>query len=560
MREIENEINERRCEPGRKSGIPLTNFRGIELRDFSAEIARLALIIAEYQCDVVYRGQKEALQEFLPLDTDNWITCGNALTLDWLTICPPTGTGVRFHADDLFRSPLDQPEIDFQNEGGETYICGNPPYLGSTWQSKSQKQEIKEIVKARISSPGFLDYVTGWFLKAADWISLFGGKAAFVSTNSICQGQMVPLLWPTILRSGLEICFAHTSFQWSNLASHNAGVTVVIVGIAQVSSDPKLLFETAQDGEVSVRSDRAISPYLTLGTATIVSKSRIPVSDVALMEFGNKPSDGGHLLLEKNELEQFGLDEAQRTRFIRKIYGSSDFINGRDRYCIWIEDDHHAEAMSIPQIAERVEEVRKLRLASRDKGANALSKRAHQLKLMRIGKKHTIVVPSVSSERRQYLPVGLIDNNATLTNLAFGLYDAPLWNMALIASRLHLVWIASVCGKLETRYRYSNTMGWNTFPVPRLTEKNKADLTRSAESILLAREEAFPAPISELYEPDKMPANLRCAHDQNDETLERIYIGRRFKNDTERLDKLFELYSKQAALSSSTTRAKRGAS
>lgn len=166
---------------------------------------------------------------------------------------------------------------------------------------------------------------------------------------------------------------------------------------------------------------------------------------------------------------------------------------------------------------------------------------------MRIGRTHTVVVPSVSSERRPYLPVGLVDRSVTLTNLAFGLYDAPLWNMALVASRLHLVWIGTVCGKLKTDYRYSNTLGWNTFPVPTLTEQNKADLTRCAEDILLAREAHFPATIADLYDPETMPANLREVHERNDETLERIYIGRRFKNDTERLEKLFELYTKMTA-------------
>ena len=202
----------------------------------------------------------------------------------------------------------------------------------------------------------------------------------------------------------------------------------------------------------------------------------------------------------------------------------------------------------IPLLKERIEAVRKVRLSSRDKGARTiLARRPHQLKLMRIGKSHSIVVPSVSSERREYLPAGVVNERTTLTNLAFALYDAPLWNMALIASRLHLVWIATVCGKLETRYRYSNTLGWNTFPVPPLTEKNKADLTACAEGILLAREAHFPATIAELYDPEKMPENLRAAHDRNDETLERIYIGRRFRNDTERLEKLFEMYTKMTA-------------
>ncbi|WP_439395403.1 class I SAM-dependent DNA methyltransferase [Bradyrhizobium sp. PMVTL-01] len=548
MRAIETEINKRRKDQGRKSDIPLTNFRGIELRDFPAEIARLALIIAEYQCDVLYRGQKEALQDFLPLDAENWITSGNALRLDWLSICPPTGTGVKHHADDLFHSPLDQAQIDFENEGGETYVCGNPPYLGNTWQSAEQKAEIRDVVNGRTSSAGFLDYVSGWFIKAADYIKRAGGVAAFVSTNSICQGQTIPILWPIVYSTGCDILFAYTSFKWSNLASYNAGVTVAVVGIGTSSNAPRRLYEHQDDGSVVLREGVSITPYLSIGSRVIVEKRDTPLSELAVMEFGNKPSDGGHLLLTLDELESLGLSEQQHERFIRRIYGSQDFINGGLRFCLWIDDEHLAEAEAIPALKERIEAVRALRLASPDKGASTiLSKRPHQLKLMRIGKTRTIVVPSVSSERRPYLPTGIVDEQTTLTNLAFGLYDAPLWNLSLIASRLHLVWIATVCGKLKTDYRYSNTLGWNTFPVPALTEKNKADLTRCADDILLAREAHFPATIADLYDPDSMPADLREAHERNDEVLERIYIGRRFRNDTERLEKLFDFYTKSVA-------------
>lgn len=236
MREIEHTINEKRGEAGRKSEIPLTNFRGIELRDFSAEIARLALIIAEYQCNVRYLGQMEALAEFLPLSAQNWITCGNALRLDWLSVCPPTGTAVKLAADDLFETPLEQSEIGFENEGGETYICGNPPYLGSTWQSAEQKADLQGIFAHRCKNWKSLDYVAGWFIKATDYIRYHPACAsAFVATNSICQGQQVPILWPLIFADGLYIHFAHTSFKWANLASYNAGVTVVIVGLSKVN-------------------------------------------------------------------------------------------------------------------------------------------------------------------------------------------------------------------------------------------------------------------------------------------------------------------------------------
>ncbi len=216
MRAVEAEINRRRGEPDRRSDIPLTNFRGIELRDFPAEIARLALIIAEYQCDVLYRGQKEALQDFLPLDTENWIVCGNALRLDWLSICPPTGTGVKLQADDLFGTPLEQAQIDFENEGGETYICGNPPYRGFTFQTEIQKSDVKIVFAHRTNKWKSLDYVSCWLMKTVEYGERTKISAAYVTTNSVCQGEHVPFLWPLILSSG---------FRLSSRARHSDGQT-----------------------------------------------------------------------------------------------------------------------------------------------------------------------------------------------------------------------------------------------------------------------------------------------------------------------------------------------
>lgn len=547
LRAIEAEINRRRGEADIKSRIELTNFRGIEIRDFSCEIARLALIIAEYQCDVIYRGHELALLEFLPLEAANWITCGNALRLDWLRICPPTGKEVTIQEDDLFPETRDQAEIDFRNEGGETYICGNPPYLGSTWQSKEQKSDLKTIFEGRTNTWKSLDYVAGWFMKAADYGTRTESAAAFVSTNSICQGQQVPILWPLIFETGHEITFAHTSFKWANLASHNAGVTVAIIGISRNVPQIRSLYALDEAKVTVCRKVGQINAYLVAAPSVIVEKASKPLCGQAQMSFGNKPVDGGHLLLTTDEVEALGLTAEQRQRFIRRIYGSAEFIRGLQRYILWIEDRHLKEAESIPAILDRIEGVRKMRLSSRDKSANEMATRVHQMREMNWGRNLTLVIPRTSSESRPFLPCGLIDNLSRVTSEAFALYDAPLWNMALIASRIHLVWIATVCGKLETRYRYSNTLGWNTFPVPRLTETNKADLTRCAEDILLAREAHFPATIADLYDPEEMPDNLRAAHERNDEVLERIYIGRRFKNDTERLEKLFELYTKMTA-------------
>jgi hypothetical protein len=547
MREIEAEINRRRGETHLSTEIPLTNFRGIELRDFPAEIARLALVIAEYQSDVIYRGQKVALSEFLPLDAQNWITCGNALRLDWLSICPPTGTGVKLQADDLFSTPLDQAQIDFENEGGETYICGNPPYLGSTWQSDGQKSDLETIFGHRTKTWKSLDYVAGWFMKAADYGTKTTAVAAFVSTNSICQGQQVSFFWPLVFKAHHQIVFAHTSFKWANLASHNAGVTVVIVGISAHPGKLRRLFSVSDDGVVSVKEVEHINAYLVAGPNIIVHKAMTPLNGLGPMDFGNKADDGGHLTLLPSQVDALQLSEESRSKFIRQFYGSKEFITGQTRYCLWITDAELNIARQSPGIKQQIERVKQARLSSTDAYARSLASRSHQFKTPRIAQYGVIVTPRVSSENRPYLPVGIMSSLAVIGDRNFALYDAPLWNVAVIASRLHWVWIGTVCVRLEMRFSYSNTLGWNTFPLPPLTEKNKADLTRCAEDILLAREAHFPATIADLYDSETMPENLRHAHERNDEVLERIYIGRRFKNDTERLEKLFELYTKMTA-------------
>ncbi len=548
MRAIEAQINRRRGEGERKSDIPISNFRGIEIADFPAEIARLALVIAEYQCNVNYLGQREAVAEVLPLDKDNWITCANALHMDWSQICPPTGTGVRLVAEDLFRTPLNQSEIDFENEGGETYICGNPPYLGSTWQSAAQKADLKHVFQDRVKQWKSLDYVAGWFIKAADYMRTTPAASAFVTTNSLNQGQQAAILWPAIFAAGQEIDFAHTSFKWANLAKHNAGVTVAIVGLSNHPGPIRRLYSIGRDGETVRREAKSINAYLVAGPNVIVKKTSKPLNRLVDMVKGNQPTDAGNLLLTRQEVERLGLDPVQEARFVRPISGSREFIRGESRYCLWIEDADLEVARAIPSIRNRIEAVRQVRLDSKKKSTRTAASRAHRFgEVRQSGSETAIIVPSVSSESRAYLPVGYMPPGTVVSNLAFALFDAPLWHLALIASRLHLVWIGTVCGKLKTDFRYSNTLGWNTFPVPILTAKNRADLTVCAENILLAREAHFPEPIADLYAPGGMPDNLRAAHERNDEVLERIYIGRRFRNDTERLEKLFDLYTKMVA-------------
>jgi hypothetical protein len=543
MRMIEAEINRRRDEPDHKSEIPLTNFRGIELRDFPAEIARLALIIAEYQCDVLYRGQKEALRDFLPLDALNWITSGNALRLDWLSICPPTGTGVKHHADDLFHTPLDQPQIDFENEGGETYICGNPPYKGSKWQNDEQKADIANAWSKFPHLAKTTDFVSGWIARYLDFAKQVpDAVAAFVATNSVCQGQQASEIWPVVYQRGIEICFAHTPFKWSNLASHNAGVTVIIIGLGRQSNKPKRLYGDAN----LVRQCSVIGPYLVPDRADVVQKANKPIGPQSTMLFGNMPRDGGHLFLTSNEASELRQDEVV-CKYVKRFVGSEELINGKLRYCLWIEDADAENAKRNRLVSNKLARVTENRLQSPAGSTRDFAKLPHRfVQIAGMSRHSAIVVPRVSSENRDYLPVDFLTSDYIIGDRNFALYDAPLWNMALIASRLHWVWIGTVCVRMRTDFSYSNTLGWNTFPVPPLTEKNKNDLTRCAENILVARESHFPKTIADLYDPAVMPENLREAHRQNDEIIERIYFGRLSKNDTERLEKLFDLYNKMS--------------
>lgn len=547
MRAIEAEINQRRGEPDRASEIPVTNFRGIELRDFPAEIARLALVIAEYQCDVLYRGQKLALAEFLPLRNENWITCGNALRLDWLSICPPTGTGVKLQGDDLFETPLDQAEIDFENEGGETYICGNPPYLGSRAQTKSQKEDLLLVAGQYTDSSGVLDYVAGWFIKAAEYGKAAKSAAAFVATNSICQGQQAPALWPIVFASGHEIIFAHTSFKWANLASHNAGVTVVIVAISRQPSRSRRLFSTLNNGESLATEVDNINPYLAPSRNVFVSARNSHVAGLDALDRGSAPTDDGAFFFDQSGYAVAVSGSSEVAAVLHRAVGGADFIRGNTRWIMKIEKDDLKNEVVSAFAQPILDRVSAFRAASKKKATQQYANRPFEFPEDRHFAGRKLFVPQLMSEGRDYVTCGLLEDDCLVLAPHFQAPANELHVLALISSRLHAVWVEAVCGKLETRIRYSNTLGWNTFPVPTLTEKNKADLTRCAEDILLAREHHFPATIADQYDPENMPVDLRAAHDRNDEVLERIYIGRRFKNDTERLEKLFDLYTKMTA-------------
>lgn len=546
MRAIEAVINERREEKGRRSDIPLTNFRGIELRDFPAEIARLALIIAEFQCDVLYRGQQLALNEFLPLDAENWITCGNALRLDWLGICPPTGTGVKLHGDDLFSTPLDQAQIDFENEGGETYICGNPPYKGARKQEASEKSDLNFIFRGH---PDFkdADYVTGWFLKASEYCTRTTARFALVSTSSVCQGEQVQFVWPRVWRNGQEIYFAYSPFKWANNAANNAGVFVSILGVRPRSPEPKFIFEETQRRDV-----QNISPYITNGPDVVVKTAELPISPgFPRMIMGNMARDDGNLILTRDDADHLLRSYPEAERFLLPLYGTKEIVDGAPRVALHLDARDSDDWTKIPPILERVAAVKKFRTESKAKTTNGYAAVSHRFAQYCHRDEQALALPSVTPEGRAYVTPLLLTKGVMVTNLAYLVYGFGVELFSLLSSRMHAVWITSVSGRLGAGIRYTPTISYHTFPVPSLTDKNKADLARCAEGILLAREAHFPATLADLYDvrngESMMPSDLREAHERNDEVLERIYIGRRFKNDTERLEKLFELYTKMTA-------------
>ncbi len=547
MRKIENDINNFRNEIGRKSEIPLTNFRGIEARNFSSEIARLALIIAEYQCNVNYLGQKEALDEFLPLESKNWITCGNALRLNWDKLCPPSGKSSNFNSYELLTSSTNQSEIEFVNEGGEVFICGNPPYLGSQWQTSEQKEDLKIVFGSLTKNFKSLDYVSGWFLLASNFLkNNNNSSAAFVSTNSICQGRQVGTLWRLIENNNSKIFFAHQSFKWSNLATHKATVYVVIIGLSKNSRKKCSLYFQDEDKITKIKKCENINAYLISGPNVIVDSRSKPFDQLPLISFGNMPNDGQNLLLNVSDslkaINEFDVDK----KYIKRYFGSEEFINAKERRCIWISDYEYKEAKKNQWLNARFKLVEEKRIKSDRRTSKDLAKKPYKFgEVRQKAINRVIIVPSVSSKNRDYLPVGYLSAECIVSNLAFVIDDPPLWTLAIIASKIHMVWISTVCGRLGTGFRYSNTLGWNTFPIPYLTDKNKHDLTSSAEDILIARETHFPKSIAELYGSEQMPTNLRNAHQNNDEILERIFIGRCFRNNSERIEKLFDLYSKK---------------
>ena len=548
LRKIERQILERLRgltghSPGVWSHIELHNFYGIEVSDFAAETAMLSLWIAKYQMDRAHRDLFGSAPPALPISDSGNIHRANALELNWLEVCPrATITRNRQRVFDLATIVDVHGTETVPDEEAETFIVGNPPYLGYNRQTEDQKADVEAVAGRYTDSWRSLDYISCWFLKAAELCNS-QTRVAFVSTNSICQGEHASLLWPCLFDLGIEIAFAHRSFKWVNNAAANAGVTCVVVGLRAASEEQAVIF----DG-LNSKTCPVINQYLLPTKVIFIEARNTPLSQLPAKSLGNMPKDGGHLLLLPEERRQLLSSNPEAEVYVRRFVGSQEAIRGIERYCLWIEDCDAEAAARIPAIAERLEGVRAMRLASPAASTRAYADRPHRFKQIQgVSRQTTVVVPKVSSETRRYLPVDFLSHGEIISDNAFALYDAPLWTLSLVASRLHLLWIEAVCGKLETRFRYSNTMGWHTFPVSPLTGPDRERLTECAENILLARAEAG-GTIADLYEPGEMPNNLRSAHEANDELVERLYSDRPFRSDADRLNHLFRRYARMVAL------------
>ncbi len=499
------------------SEISLDRFYGIELDDFAHEIAMLSLWLAEHQMNQEFFKEFGRSLPALPLKSTGNIVQGNACRLDWEEVCPK--------------------EMD-----GEVFVLGNPPYLGARVLDDKQKADMKFVFHGKVDGYNDLDYVACWFFKGANFIRKHNAKCAFVATNSICQGSQVANLWPHILKDEIEIDFARQSFKWTNMAKAKAAVIVIVLGIRNVSGKPKFIINDTL--KITVKN---ISPYLIEADTVYVFGRRNLLSKLPAMNFGSMPNDGGHLLLTEDEYKSVLATNPGAKRFLKKFTGSKEFINDIPRWCIWIEDSELSEAEQFEFIKDRMEKVKQHRLSSDREATNGLANSSHSFAEIRFKKTNSVIVPSVSSERREYVPIGFLDESTIISNLANAIYDAAPWAFSMVTSRMHMTWLKAVGGRLKMDYRYSTALVYNTFPFPSITPAQKQDLETHVYRILEEREAHSEKTLAQLYDPDKMPPGLREAHRQNDLAVERCYRSKPFGSDEERLEYLFKLYEQMIA-------------
>ena len=497
------------------SVISLKQFYGIELLDFPHEVAMLSLWLAEHQMNTKLNENFGVNIKALPLKNITQIVCGNACRIDWNTVCPHT-------------------------KDEEVFIFGNPPYLGSKLQSNEQKKDLSNALKG-VKNCKILDYICIWFYLGAKYIRGSVARYAFVTTNSICQGEQVGILWPEIYNMELNIFFAYRSFKWSNNAKYNAAVTCAIVGVCDKTQKcKKVIYDNEHGSEVDL-----INPYLMSHSETIVFKQTKDPDGLPKLCFGCMPYDDRnhkYLRLDEYQRKQLLADCPEAEVLIRKIYGSEEFINGKNAYCLWIDDNQLELALSIPPIKKRIDDNKYFRLHEPEDG-QSLAERPHQFREHPDDDKK-IIIPRVSSENRKYIPIGILNEKDIVSDSAFALYNPSIWLFGILTSALHMVWVKTVGGKLETRYRYSAQLCYNTFPFPKISSEKKTEIEEAAENILVTREFYPDKTLADLYDPDKMPEDLLAAHKKLDDIVESCYPGYPFANDEARLECLFKLYEK----------------
>jgi hypothetical protein len=493
--------------------IRLSQFYGIELDDFAHEMAILALWLAEHQMNRIFEEQLfdyGKSEPILPLKEAGQIVQGNATRENWKEVCP----------------------IDLASE---VYIIGNPPYLGARLQDAEQKKDMG-IVFHSVKGYNNMDYIACWFYKAKDYISGFNSKAAFVSTNSICQGEQVALIWPHLISEQIEIDFAHQSFKWTNNAKGNAGVTVIIVALRNTSNKAKYIFT-----DNLKKLAKNINPYLLDSSNIMVTGRSKPISKFPEISFGNMANDGGFLILNDEEKDKIITQNRDSKKFIKDFIGSSEFVRGNKRYCLWLDEDLD-EAKELQEITNRINKVEEIRIKSKREATQILAKTPHLFGEIRHQNTDSLLIPRHTSETREYIPIGFFNSDTIIADSAMAIYHAKPWLFAIITSRMHMVWVRNVGGKLKTDYRYSAKLCYNTFPFPKINSKQEELLSQYVFDVLDARAEHTGKTMAWLYNRGTMPKGLKQAHKNLDEAIEKCYRLQEFKSDTERLEYLFKLY------------------
>jgi len=495
------------------SEISLSQFYGIEIDEFAKEIAILALWLSKHQMNVEFYREFGRTNPTLPLSDSGNIVEGNACRLDWGDVCP-------------------------KNENDEIFVLGNPPYAGSNIQNKTQKEDVIKVL-SNIPKYGKLDYISCWFVFALNYVNETNFKFAFVSTDSICQGEQVSILWPELLSDNHIINFAYPSFEWSNNSVGGAGVTVIIIGMAPINNKNKKIYYHSHISEV-----KNINPYLINAPTNYVVNRRFPLGSLPKMVRGNYLGCCLSLTLNEEEKNDLLKKYPASKEFVRPLIGSDELINSLNRYCLWISDERLSEAIKIPEIQKRINIVKSERLKSKERTQNNLVNRSHQFREFNYTKTQSIIAPIHSSERRKYIPFGFISPSEIVPHSAQIIYDTEVWVFSVIISQIHMVWVKCVSGKLTTRIRYSNSICYHAFPFPHVSSNRKNELIKSALKILDIRSKYSEKTLAELYDPDKMPEDLIDAHNDNDLIVESCYRETKFKNNSERLEYLFNLYEK----------------